>query len=193
MLKESYSSCFPSPQKKSLFMLIGAVIIGALAGCSTPPVKNEPVFFPPPPNPPRVQFLKAISSSKDVEKEQGGSLLSGFSATELAKPIVKPYGITYDRDKLYVCDVQANTIVIIDLFKEKFDFLKGNMNYGELKKPVNLAVDDAGNIFVVDTARKEVLMYDAAGTFIKTYRQGNRKKAGRCRTPRYEHLHSRSG
>ena len=175
MVKE-YNCSFASFSRKSMFMALCAVMIGAFAGCSTPQVKPEPVFFPPPPNPPRVQFLKSISSSKDVEKEKSRLWVSGFTAADMPKPIVKPYGIAYNKDKLYVCDVQGNTVVIIDLFSETFDYLKGNLNYGKLKKPVNIAVDDAGNMYVVDTARKEVLMYDAAGSFIKTYGKEIAKK-----------------
>jgi DNA-binding beta-propeller fold protein YncE len=148
-----------------------------LAGCAAPPVKVEPVFFPPPPNPAKVQFLKSINSSRDVEEEKSNFflILQGASKEDF-KPITKPYGITYNKGKLYVCDIQGLKVIIIDLINKKFDYLKGNVGYGQLKKPLNLAVGSDGNIYVADVVRKEVVMYDSAGVFIKTYGKGIVKK-----------------
>ncbi len=144
-----------------------------LPACSAPKPETRigPVFFPAPPNPPRIQFLKSIATSKDVVQQKGEfSLLSlGGEQKEVVREIKKPYGITYAQGKLYVCDLQGPNVVIIDLVNSTFDYLKGNLGYGKLKKPVNLTVDDAGNIYVVDSIRKEVLMYDPAQNFVRSY------------------------
>jgi len=162
-------------RNKRIGMLVCSLMIMALFGCSTPKVKQEPVFFPPPPNQPRVQFLKSISNAKDVEKVES-NILGVIGGKDQTKTIGKPYGITFEKGILYVCDVQRGNVVIIDLVKGKFEYLKGNVNFGKLKKPVNVAVDEDGAMYVVDTARKEILMYDAAGNFIMTYGKGIAKK-----------------
>lgn len=152
-----------------------AVLLALACGCAKPPEKNlEAVFYPPPPNPARVQFLKSISSSKDVEaqKKQFSLFLVGAPETSKVKDIRKPYGITYAQGKLYVCDMQTPAIVIMDLKGQSFEHLQGNMGYGKLKKPVNVAVDQNSNIFVVDISRKEVLMFDSAGKFSRIFGKG---------------------
>lgn len=150
-----------------------ALCVFLLSGCAAPPVVKELVFFPPPPNAPKVQFLKSISSSKDVIKEVDSFSLIGKGQQDDVKWIAKPYGITYTKGKLYVCDVIGMNVAIIDLVHNKFDYLKGaSVGFGKLKKPINIAVDDGGNIFVVDTVRKEVVMYDASGALAKVYGKG---------------------
>src|ERR1035437_458959 len=129
--------------------------VSLLAGCAAPPVVKETVFFPPPPNAPKVQFLKSISGSKDVVEQENSFSLLVKGQQEEVKQINKPYGIAYVKGKLYVCDVIGLRVAIIDLVHKKFDYLKGaSVGFGKLKKPINLAVDSAGNVFVVDTARK---------------------------------------
>lgn len=161
--------------------VIMAIMLAAslLAGCATTVAKKqEAVFFPPAPNAPRVQFLKSISGSDDVEDSKSGfSLVLREQLEEKSPmPIIKPYGVKYFKGKLYVCDVQAVKVAIIDLVNKKFEYLKGAVGYGKLKKPINLTVDNAGNLYVVDTVIKEVLMYDASGSYVKNYGKGIVKK-----------------
>ena len=48
---------------KLFMLLVGALFALGLAGCGVRKVSKESVFWPPEPNPPRVQFLKAVSGS----------------------------------------------------------------------------------------------------------------------------------
>jgi DNA-binding beta-propeller fold protein YncE len=163
--------------KRLMCLLLCSLMMMALAGCSAPVVKLDPVFFPPPPNEPRIQFLKSITSGSDVEKEESSFFaMIGLAGKDNIKFIAKPYGIAFEKGLLYVCDLQASTVIIIDLVKGKFDYLKGDASNGKLKKPANVAVDEAGTIYVADTARREILVYDAAGNFIKTYGKAIAKK-----------------
>jgi DNA-binding beta-propeller fold protein YncE len=163
-------------RRAGMLLAAGLCCASLLAGCASAPATavKEPVFFPPPPNAPRVQFLKAIAGSKDVvdATDSFSLFLRGQTKEDIEKFIIKPYGITYAKGKLYVCDAQGLKVAIIDLINKKFDFLKGTVGLGRLKKPINVAVDDDGSLFVVDTMRKEILSYDAAGNFIQAYGKG---------------------
>jgi len=139
-----------------------------LAACSSaPPKKEDLVFWPPPPDEPRIQFLKSISGSKDIEPPQSSMelILSG-GVEENAQPILRPYGLRYINGKLYICDTQgSSTVLIVDFVKKTFTPLKSNPGIGTLKKPINLALDRDGYLYVADTIRREVLVYDASGTY----------------------------
>ncbi len=53
--------------------LIASLLCAALAGCKsveTPPAPTQPVFYPFPPDPPRVQYLTAINTARDVIPKQ---------------------------------------------------------------------------------------------------------------------------
>ncbi|KAB0671473.1 hypothetical protein F6V30_02520 [Oryzomonas sagensis] len=166
-----------SSAKIVVMALLVALLVTACATAPAP--KAGPVFFPPPPSEPRVQFLKSVNSSRDVEPDKSGFtlLVTGTSEKDLIKPIIRPYGVKYIRGKLYICDTQSPPSVIIVDFKNKtFNYLKGNTNLGRLKKPINLAVDKDGGLFVADSLRQEILRYDAAGNYIGSIGKENLTK-----------------
>ena len=157
-----------------LFLLLALVGISMLIGCAGTQVSGPsgPVFFPPPPNQPRIQYLTRISSSRDVDQKKLGGLALvavGDSQAEKAKPIIKPYGITVNGGKIYICDTTAGRVIIIDPAKKTFDFLKGNYSFGKLKKPIGLELDQDNNLYVADSMRKEVLVYGPSGNFLRSF------------------------
>ncbi len=154
---------------KILSLLSGALLALALAGCAGGKASREPVFWPPDPNPPRVQFLKGVSGSKDVTSNSSVKLLSlNNEEDEGPKVIAKPYGVAFSKGKFYVVDTIQNNIAIFDLVKETFEILP-NKGRGKLKKPINLSIASNGNLFVADSFRKEILEYDEMGNFVKAY------------------------
>lgn len=128
-------------------------------------------FFPPPPNPPKIQFLKRVSSSKDVEKD------SKFEAFVVggnkAKRFGKPYGVAVHDGVIYICDAQLSTVIVIDLINKKFDWLHDS-GRGKLSRPINIAIDQNGTKFVADYDRQQVLVYDASNEFVRAF--GNKEE-----------------
>ena len=157
-----------------LFLVVLLVGVSMLIGCAGTQVSGPsgPVFFPPAPNPPRIQYLTRISSSRDVDNKKLGGLALvavGDSQAEKTKPIIKPFGITVHGGKLYVCDTTAGRVIIIDPAKKSFDFLKGNYSFGKLKKPIGLELDQDDNLYVADSMRQEVLVYGPSGNFLRSF------------------------
>ncbi len=157
-------------------LLLAVLLVGIsmLVGCAGPQVSGPsgPIFFPPPPNSPRIQYLTRISSSRDVDKKKLGGLALvavGDSQAEKTKPIIKPFGITVHGGKIYACDTTAGRVIIIDPAKKSFDFLKGNYSFGKLKKPIGLELDQDNNLYIADSMRKEVLVYGPSGNFLRSF------------------------
>ena len=147
--------------------LVAALSVALLSGCAAQQVKEAgPVFFPPAPNPPKLQFLTALNSSTDIEpkKDSFSLFLTGKPEDEKVLEIFKPYGVTVHQKKIYVCDLSGK-VVIIDPAKKKFEYFTGS-GYGGLRKPLNLTFDAEGNMYVVDIERKEVLIYNPSGVFV---------------------------
>ena len=161
----------PGNVKRSMLLMAALLAVG-LTGCATKKSSStEPVFFPPAPNPPRVQYLKGVNGSKDVVKEKASFSVFSFGQVEeeAVKFISKPYGISTEKGKIYVVDSIANDVLIMDLAQQAFQALPGNKGLGKMRKPINLAVSKDGNLFVADTFRKEILMYDPSGAYLKAY------------------------
>lgn len=151
-----------------LKLLVVTFLCAVVCGCAGP-AKVKTVFWPPAPDLPRVQYLKAIKDSSDVRESQKLSILNLGGEAEDFVDIVKPYGVAAAGGKLYVCDTVQAELLIIDIPKKKMGKLAGNVNAGRLKKPVNVAVDRQGNIYVADTSRREVLKYAPDGSYLRSY------------------------
>jgi len=152
-----------------------AIFFVLLVGCAPKAVIEQPdVFFPPAPDPPRVQFLLGIGKSTDVESDEVEYSLVSMTAPPVKelKSFSKPYGVATTGAKIYVADTLLAQVAVIDLREKTFDWLKGNFGPGKLKKPINLAVDAQGNLYVADVYKKKVLVYNAEGDFVRTYGEG---------------------
>lgn len=153
--------------------IIACLAAVTFSGCASTQKAAEKgtAFFPPPPNPPRVQFLKAFGNSRDVEnkKDEFSLFATSIQESEKVKFITKPYGIATFGSKIYVTDTIAGKVAVVDLASQTFDWLKGDFGPGNLKKPVNVAVDKDGNLYVADTVRLKVLKYDPDGNFLRSY------------------------
>ena len=95
-----------------------------LAGCQQPVSEKRdtgPVFFPPPPSQPRLQFLTSYSG-KEVSSTTKRSFLEtyvlGDTSTVPQGVIAQPYGLAIHNGKIYVCDVGTNNIKVIDIVQQ---------------------------------------------------------------------------
>lgn len=150
--------------------VVAGVLLAFLAGCAgTQKTATGPVFFPPSPNLPRLQYLTGFSNSADLKGEPDSfNLISiGKKVQDRVERIVKPTSITSRGGKLYVADISGQ-LLIIDPPKKTIEQLKGNQGLGKLKKPVGVAVDKAGFVYVADVGKKEVLIYDEKGEYLKS-------------------------
>jgi sugar lactone lactonase YvrE len=134
----------------------------ALAGCATKkPVTQNHIFFPPPPDEPRIQYLMSYGSESDLGSR--GTFTEFVVGKEgVHRPIIKPYGVAMRDGEIYVCDTQAANVSIADLAKHRMRYLKPT-GQAAFKLPVNVAVDKDGTIYVTDTGRNQVLIYDQKG------------------------------
>lgn len=155
------------------FWMACAILVFVLGGCAPQAAvqKNDPVFFPQPPNPPRIQFLLGIGTSRDVEGDEAEVALFSMSPVEneKIKAFIKPYGIAAFGEKIYVSDTLAGKVAVINLAQKSFEWLKGAYGPGKLKKPINLTVDNNGNLYVADSIRKKIIAFDSEGNFLKVY------------------------
>ena len=158
-----------------LLVMLPALLMTGCAGehvCSY--VSRKPVFFPPAPDEPHIQYLTGINSSDDIgttKKQSSFSLVvTGQERPDVIKKLGKSYGITAYKGKLYVAEGMNARISIVDIAAGTIDFPQGiDTPKGALKYPVNVALDDEGYLYVADTARREIVVYDPAGNFSTSF------------------------
>jgi DNA-binding beta-propeller fold protein YncE len=121
------------------------------------------LYYPPPPEEPRLQFLTSYSEASDVAPQSRFARFIVGKAPRRA--IGKPYGVGVARDRIFVCDTGAHAIEILDLRKPKMTYFAPE-GAGQFRVPVNIAVDTNGTRYVADTGRGQVLIYSADGTYL---------------------------
>ncbi len=135
-----------------------------LAGCAQKGPPPAPVFYPPSPDPPRVQFLTSFNDA-ETWLDRGWSFMDfimGSAGVEEGL-IEAPFGMAVWEGKLYICDLGLGLVHVIG-FQERTYSVLGNRD--QVTNPVNITIDVDGTKYVSDTARREVAVFDANDQFV---------------------------
>jgi DNA-binding beta-propeller fold protein YncE len=155
---------------KDLLKIATILIVSIIIGCAAPQKKQESftLFYPPPPELPRLQWLTAFTGAWDVEQEKSGfdKFVTGEGADR--RRLDKPYGVALYDGKIYVCDTNR-TVMVFDLKKRTFGPLEGAKGAGKLVQPLNVSIDKAGNKYVTDPVRGQVVVFDKNDLYVKAF------------------------
>lgn len=163
--------------RRLLPALATALLALSLAGCFSSPSKPSaetaeraaaPVFYPPLPNPPRVQYLTTLSGERDLAAPQGKFAEYILGDERESRQLVQPYGVALYAGKLYVADTRAPGIAIFDLAQRRFSLFSG-VGGGRMKLPINIRIDGDGTRYVTDTGRDQILVYDRDDRFVSAF------------------------
>jgi DNA-binding beta-propeller fold protein YncE len=162
---------------KPFMISFGIVLLTVLlAGCAGAPQQEAgPMFYPPLPNPPRIQYLKTFSTERDLgDSSSFGDFILGKDAGS-ERLITKPYGVAVANGRIFVVDTRGPGYVIFDLKTRQTKTVYGS-GPGRMKKPINIIIDKAGHRFVSDTERDQVLEFDKNDRFVRAFgREGQFK------------------
>ncbi|MEI6564033.1 MAG: 6-bladed beta-propeller, partial [bacterium] len=106
----------------------------------------------------------SISSPADVMPGQSALMTFLFGPPPPPMPIAKPYGLALKNGKLYISDTFNGTIHIADLRQKTWDYFHPK-GAGKLRKNIGVFVDNDGTLYVSDTQRGQVVIFDAAGKY----------------------------
>ncbi len=139
--------------------MMGVCALLMFAGCQKSASEEAigPVFYPGPPEKPRLQFLKSFSTPKDV----GVQGVSGFQKFIVGEPEVeerigKPYGVAMYEGKIYVCDVGKRMVEVLDLENKTFSYMTKDRR---LINPMNIYIEN-GTKYVADSVTGAVFVFD---------------------------------
>jgi len=148
---------------------IVAVMFLLLAGCAAPQKKESfNLFYPPPPELPRLQWLTAFTGAKDVEQERSAFDKFVIGEEDNRRRLDKPYGVALYNGKIYVCDTNRS-VMVFDLEKRTFGPLEDAKGPGKLVQPLNISVDRDGNKYVSDPVRGQVVIFDRDDKYVKAF------------------------
>jgi DNA-binding beta-propeller fold protein YncE len=139
--------------------LVSVLAMGS--GCAAPRITADPVYFPPPPGEAHVVHLKSFNGLHELVPPRAG-LLASLRGRFAGPHVGTPAGVAYRDGHLYICDIRISAVHDWDLATGTARRL-GLTGEGVLAKPVAVAVDDRGTVYVADTKRAEVVAFEAGG------------------------------
>lgn len=151
--------------KKQIFL----VLLYLLGGCAaSEPAKQVIPVYPPPPEKPRYIYEQSIFSSLSIAPESGMDRFKRFATGQSSrgKGFGKPFGIVARNGRVFVGDTVARRIRAFD-FPGKRYYEFGDRGQGRLAKPLGMAGDAAGRIYVCDGTSKRIMVYRQDGQFLR--------------------------
>jgi sugar lactone lactonase YvrE len=151
-IKEQFTMTLNTLRRSFLFLLLAS-----LAGCAVP--TRPVVYWPAPPNEPRLQWINTVSSQDDFDKTSGQVFIENLSGKPPFDFFKKTSGIASDgKGKVYVADIDMGNVKIFDFNKRTLEYLSPTAMF---KIPLGLAVDSRGRLYVADGGRSQVMVFDA--------------------------------
>jgi sugar lactone lactonase YvrE len=140
---------------------LALLLLLAAAGCAPTKPKTPYLFYPSAPDEPRLQYLTGFSSQNQFFGTSGfKKFVLGPNLTD--KAVGKPYGIGSRSNEIFYCDSTWSGVGRFKLDKEAMEqFIPTGQ--GKLEDPINAATDAAGNLYVTDTVRGQVMIYGPDG------------------------------
>jgi len=140
---------------------VAPILLCLLGGCASSPITADPAYFPAPPTQAHVVHLKSFNRLNELVPVRV-SFVEAIRGSAISPFVNTPGGIAYRGGHLYICDTDYNVVHDWDLTAGKARRI-GLREDSALGKPVAVAVDEAGNMFVADTGRGAVVIFDSGG------------------------------
>ncbi len=120
---------------------------------------------------PRIEYLRTVPSVREFTKPHGlfSKMITLIAGPNDDKPeILRPYAAAQDGfGRLLVTDPGQHGVHIYDFERRKYHFLKGPRGR-QLESPIDVACDSNDDIYISDSARRLIYVFDMRGRFLRT-------------------------
>ncbi len=151
-------------------LLAAALMLGGL--CALPSAAGEPAANRtnvPSVSRGTIDYLRSIDSVREYAKPKSflGKLVEWVAGRAETPQLLRPYGVTQDSvGRLIVADPGQQVVHIFDFEERKYDSIRGAKRE-EFRSPIGVATDADDNIYVSDSARARIYVYNKKGKFLR--------------------------
>jgi DNA-binding beta-propeller fold protein YncE len=144
-----------------------------LAGCGRPPgivfePLAEPLRWPAPPDPPRIQYVGQLVTSDDLKpgRSFGQALGESLFGRHASRSMLTPFAVCTDgSDRVFVCDTNAQVVHVFDLDARTYERWRPDEADGVFSQPVGVAYDrPARRLLVADSVAGCIFVFVGDGT-----------------------------
>lgn len=159
----------PSPRAPRLAAL---ALLALAAACATTKRATGEVVWPLPPEKPRIRFVRSFASESDLRTSAWASFVRGLTGAN-PNAIQQPTGLALSPDErhLYVTAAMFSSVLDVDLESGAFRRVAAAEG-ARPARPVGVAVDAEGNLYVADSKEAVVLAYRPDGALLRRIGKG---------------------
>jgi DNA-binding beta-propeller fold protein YncE len=154
-----------------LTAILSSFLLAGCAGTSSETAKTTKIqlLWPEPPDAPRFIYETSLSSAADIVKETdeertARTFISGLPGISTEPVYDKPSAVAARGGRVYVADPASRAVIVFDAGRRRL--FKFGHREPSLNKPVSMAIDAKGQVYVLDGTKKRVQVYDPLGLFL---------------------------
>jgi len=154
--------------RKIIWKISGLIFIGLFlysCGGAKKPQKVEKIFWPLPPEEPRILYLGSYHGESDFKGKSALDILLGEPDKDVPRNLIKPYGVAARFGKIFAGDTVLAVVFVIDPKNKKVSFI-GDKPMGKLRIPVGIDISKDGKVYVSDAKQQRVFVYDLKGKLL---------------------------
>jgi len=141
----------------------------------TGPPATEPLAPSAPVSRGTIEYLRSIDARQvdALAKPHSvwGKLLEWVAGPAERPHLIRPFGVTEDsRGRFVIADPGQRVVHLLDLEKRDYKFISGTKR-SPFQSPVGVVVDAQDNIYVSDSARGEICVFDPKGKHLRSIGQ----------------------
>ncbi len=155
-----------------LFFLVCMAVF--FSGCAQTEKQADQshLYWPKPPDPPRFIYtttLRSEDSIRALTNEERFRIAVTGNNLKTRRILAKPFGVAAGNGLVVVTDSIRKMGFIFNLRRKRL-YPFGNVGKkGLLTKPLGVALDRNGQVYVVDGKARKVFVYDAVGMFLREF------------------------
>jgi sugar lactone lactonase YvrE len=142
-------------------------VICILCGCAHNSQRDVRLFWPIPPDGPRLEFVGRYKGVSDFPHTWFSRLLEQIGG-EQGEPSVleQPRGLFVDGEKILIADEQLGNVIAFNLKERSISALLGE---GVLRAPLDITADRQGNFYIADAEFKKILVFSSEWAYIRSF------------------------
>lgn len=156
------------------FMVVaGGLTMVAAGPVSAQRVATREIVWPAPPEEPRIAYAGSLHSEADFGKKPSffSKMFRAFAGgrAQAVREVRRPFDVYVDRaGTMYVTDGLLPAVLVFDPTAKEARQL-GEDVPGGLRKPMGLAGDSQGRIYLADAAARRIVVFASDGTYLRAF------------------------
>lgn len=156
----------------NLLRIMGVLVAGFLVVGCAPAAKPKQRYFWPPFSEPKIEYIEFFQADVDVKKRSSNALEEAIFGQFVPEFLFfNPFDVySTGQGKFYVSETGKRRVLEIDLVAGTFEPLTNSKGeHLELQLPTGLSGDSQGQVYLVDSLEKKLLIFGANGRLKKEW------------------------